>query len=91
MHFSTALTTLATALAVASKGSAFVMEIFDSVDCTGTSRHVNVYDNTCATWMGGFNSYLPKVYGGTHQRAFFFVPGNCGDLPGAYDTKWVDG
>jgi hypothetical protein len=91
MHFPSTLTTLATALAVTSQGSAFVMDVFNSEDCTGESRSVNVWDNTCATWMGGFKSFKPTTYGGIHQKAYFFIPGNCGDLLTAYGTFWVDG
>lgn len=91
MHFSTTLTTLATAFALANQGSGFVMDVYDSDNCSGVARSVNVWDNTCATWMGGFRSYIPRVYGGPHQKSYFFVPGNCGDLTTSFGGAWADG
>ncbi|KAH8722704.1 hypothetical protein GQ44DRAFT_711485 [Phaeosphaeriaceae sp. PMI808] len=87
----TPLSALATVLALASQSSAFVMDVYDSTDCSGGSRSVNVWDNTCATWMGGFKSFRPNTYGGNHQKAYFFIPGNCGDLTSAVNVHWVDG
>lgn len=91
MHFYSNLTGMTAALALVSQSSAFVMDIYDSADCSGTARSVNVWDNTCATWMGGFQSYVPRVYGGPHQKSYFFIPGNCGDLTSSYGVHWVDG
>ncbi|KAF1849567.1 uncharacterized protein K460DRAFT_40 [Cucurbitaria berberidis CBS 394.84] len=91
MHFSTAVTALATVLTLVTQGSSYVIDVYDSDNCSGGSREVNVWDNTCATWMGGFKSYKPKVYGGPHQKAYFFVPGNCGDLTTSFGGHWADG
>ncbi|ORY03673.1 hypothetical protein BCR34DRAFT_667357 [Clohesyomyces aquaticus] len=91
MYFSSPLTALAAALTLATQGSAFVMDIYDSDNCSGPARSVNVWDNTCATWMGGFRSYAPRVYGGAHQKSYFFIPGNCGDLTSSLNSRWVDG
>lgn len=91
MQFSTTLTTLATALAFASQGSAFDFDAYSSTDCTGTPQEVNVWDNTCATWFNGFSSFIPKAYGGSHQEGYLFVPNNCGDLVTAQWWRYVDG
>ncbi|KAH7112109.1 hypothetical protein B0J11DRAFT_542671 [Dendryphion nanum] len=88
MHIPSTLTTLTT---IFSLTSAFVIDIYDSENCSGNSREVNVWDNTCATWQGGFRSYKPKVYGGSHQWVWFFIPGNCGDLTSAWGRGYVDG
>ncbi|KAF2107085.1 hypothetical protein BDV96DRAFT_654173 [Lophiotrema nucula] len=90
LSLSSTLTTLAIA-SLATTSSAFVMDVYDSNDCSGDARNVNVWDNTCATWMGGFKSYIPRVYGGTHQYAYFFAPSNCGSLPGSIGGDWADG
>jgi hypothetical protein len=87
---SSAAAASATLLAFAAQGSAFVIDVYDSTDCTGGSRSVNVYDNTCATWQGGFSSYVPRVYGGQHQYAYFYVPSNCID-PNVFKRGWADG
>ena len=91
LSLSSTLTTLAAVISLTTPGSAFVMDIYNSKDCSGNARSVNVWDNTCATWMGGFQSYTARVYGGRHQKAYFFAPGNCGSLHGAISTEWADG
>jgi len=93
MHFSlsSTLSTLAIVASLMVPSSGYVIDVYNSKDCTGDARNVNVWDNTCATWMGGFQSYIPRVYGGTHQYAYFFAPNNCGSLPGAIGGNWADG
>ena len=92
MYFSlsSALATLTTALTFTAQGTAFIIDIYNSEDCSGDSRSVNVYDNTCASWMGGFASYVPRVYGGAHQYVDFYVPGACAG-PTVGGGAWVDG
>ncbi|KAF2727399.1 hypothetical protein EJ04DRAFT_398333, partial [Polyplosphaeria fusca] len=83
--------TLATIVTLTTPGSAFVVNIYDQPDCQGDAREVNVWDNTCANWEGSFRSFKPTVYGGTHQHAYFFTPGDCGSLPGNIWNDWADG
>jgi hypothetical protein len=59
-----------TALSIPSRISGYVTDVFDTQDCSGGVREVNVWENTCADWMGGFSSFRVKVYGGSGQRAY---------------------
>ncbi|KAK1235601.1 hypothetical protein PQX77_001166 [Marasmius sp. AFHP31] len=71
--------------------SAFVIDTFSGTNCDGPVQSgVNIWDNTCATWPEGFRSFRPKVWGGSHQMAYFFAPDNCGSLPGAIKKGYVD-
>jgi hypothetical protein len=91
MHIS--LTTfVATMAALTISGSAFVIDTYSGTGCDGNvvQTGVNIWDNTCATWPEGFRSYRIKVWGGSHQYAYFFAPDNCGSLPGAIDQGYVD-
>ncbi|OAL42876.1 hypothetical protein IQ07DRAFT_593512 [Pyrenochaeta sp. DS3sAY3a] len=92
MHISLSSTvaSLAALATLATPSSAFVMRIYDSGDCSGASRSVNVWDNTCAT-PGGFRSFTPTTYGTNHQRMYFFSPGNCGDIFNVLKEGWADG
>lgn len=78
----------AATVGLAGVSSAFVVECYRSGDCSGSSQHVNVYDNTCADWMDGFNSIKVAAYGGSHQKAFFCSRGGCG---GSCKEFWADG
>ncbi|CAG8949770.1 hypothetical protein HYFRA_00004093 [Hymenoscyphus fraxineus] len=72
-------------------GSAFVMDTFSDTNCgNGVQQGVNVWDNTCATWPDAFKSYRITTWGGSHQKAYFFAPDNCGSLPGSIRQGWVD-
>ncbi|KAK7040525.1 hypothetical protein R3P38DRAFT_3180312 [Favolaschia claudopus] len=51
---------------------------------------VNIYDNTCATWPNAFKSFKITTFGGSHQKGYFFAPDNCGSLPGALRSGYVD-
>jgi len=82
---------MAAVLGLASQSSAFVVNVYDSQDCSGPAREVNVWDNTCANWMGGFQSYKPVVYGGGQQKIYLFIPGSCGNLLDARGGQWADG
>ena len=91
LFLSSTLTTLAVVANLMATGFALVMDVYGSKDCSGSAKSVNVWDNTRATGMGGFQSYIPRVYRGTHQHAYFFAPSNCGSLPGAISNSWADG
>jgi hypothetical protein len=66
------------------------MDVYNTNDCSGDFRSVNVWDNSCASWMGGFRSYKFWVYGGSHQSSHFFPNGNCGNLFDDFGGGWVD-
>jgi hypothetical protein len=87
MHF---MSTAAALSAILGLGSSFVMTTYENQDCTGATQEVNVWDHTCANWPGGFKAYSINAWGGTHQKAYFFAPDNCGDLPGSISERWVD-
>lgn len=70
--------------------SAFVMDTYSGENCGGTSQSVNVWDNTCATWPDAFKSFKINTWGGSHQKAWFFAPDNCGSLPGSIKSGYVD-
>ncbi|KAE8137944.1 hypothetical protein BDV38DRAFT_245926 [Aspergillus pseudotamarii] len=89
MRFSiaSAVTVLA---GLTTSASAFVMTTYSDMHCKDTVQDVNVWDSTCATWPKGFKSFKITTWGGTHQRAYFFAPGNCGDLFTAIGKGYVD-
>ena len=87
------LSTITTALALLSGASSFVIHTFSDTNCQNFIEEVNVWDNTCATWPQAFSSFVPTVYGGAHQMAYFFTPDNCGDLITCLGGagNWADG
>lgn len=83
--------TIASTLAVMATTSAFVIDTYSGTNCgTLVESDVNIWDNTCATWPKGFGSFKIRVWGGSHQYAYFFAPDNCGSLPGAIGQGYVD-
>ncbi|KAJ9616071.1 hypothetical protein H2204_014112 [Knufia peltigerae] len=87
MHFTSLQNLALLSLGLTSTlGSAYVVQVYDDHDCTQNGREVNVWDNTCATWMGGFGSFEVKAYGSSGQKARFHVANNCGGstIGGAY-------
>ncbi|KAF2727623.1 hypothetical protein EJ04DRAFT_133164 [Polyplosphaeria fusca] len=76
---------------MATFSSAFVMETFHDEGCRDHSETVNVWDNSCATWPNAFSSFRITTLGGYDQRAYFFAPDNCGSLPTALISGYVDG
>lgn len=82
---------LAAAFSLGGHVSAFVVNVYDSLDCTGPGREVNVWDNTCALWMAEFRSFRPTVYGGMHQYGWAFSKTeDCSGSDG-WRLGWVDG
>lgn len=80
MHF----TSLAVAaLALASGASAFAVDAFQGPGCTGSSQYVNIWDNTCGSWMRGFQSFRVVYYGGGGQNGHFCRANTCDDC-----IKW---
>lgn len=71
--------------------TAFVIDTFGDSNCgQGNQNGVNIWDNTCATWPNGFKSFKITTWGGSHQMAYFFAPGNCGSLPNNIKKGYVD-
>jgi hypothetical protein len=65
MNPKTAILALAS---LALTANAAVMTLYSGPDCTGTPQEdVNVWDNTCATWMNGFQSFKLTTPGGDNQ------------------------
>ena len=77
-----------TTLSLSSATAGFVVDVFDTTDCTGAAREVNVWDNTCAGWMGGFRSVRVKVFGGSNQHAYFCPTNGC---DGRCSSWWARG
>jgi hypothetical protein len=90
MKFSLASSLTAMA-AVSASTSAFVIDTFADTNCGQSVQNgVNTWDSTCATWPNGFKSFRITTWGGTHQKAYFFAPDNCGSLPDAIRKGYVD-
>ncbi|KAH6679943.1 hypothetical protein F5X68DRAFT_234463 [Plectosphaerella plurivora] len=68
---------LSAALAAATGASAFALDTFSGPGCTGNKQYVNIYDNTCGTWMNGFQSYRVIYYGGSNQNAKICKASSC--------------
>lgn len=76
MHFTIVILAI---LALASSASAFVVEAFSGPQCTGGSpQRVNIWDNTCGSWMNDYQSVRLVHHGGRGQVAYF-CHGYCMD------------
>jgi hypothetical protein len=79
-------------LGLANPGSAYVVTLWQNPDCTGNSRELNVWDNSCAPHLDpGWSAIQPKTYGSGRQRAYVFSPGDCGNLASTIDNWYADG
>ncbi|KAL4886171.1 hypothetical protein BJY04DRAFT_213703 [Aspergillus karnatakaensis] len=89
MHFTKTLSFLA----LASLGAnAYVIDAFRGNDCSGESKHVNVWDNTCrSTNIFPTKSVRVKKYGAGGQKATFFLLGGCGAPSSASKSFWAGG
>ena len=66
------------ALASAITTNASVMTLYSGPDCTGTAQEgVNVYDNTCAAWANGFQSFILTSGGAGGQVISTYSPDSC--------------
>lgn len=82
------LTTLL--LTLSPTASTYRVTLWQNPDCTGNSRELNVYDNTCANVSPGYSAITPRAYStDRNQRAYFYGATNCGGHP-AKDW-WADG
>lgn len=70
----------------------YVIEAFRDNNCSGESKEVNVWDNTCRnTDIFPTKSVRVVAYGGHRQRATFFLLGGCGAASEASADWWADG
>ena len=70
-------TILLAGLGLAASGQAYVVTLFANDDCTGVSKEVNVWDNTCAQPGFDTRSLRVEVYGGSEQRADIYTGSGC--------------
>jgi hypothetical protein len=80
MHFSHFVTA---ALAVANGANAYAVDAFSGPNCTGNKQYVNIWDNTCGTWMNGFQSIRVVYFGSGNQNAHICRATSCHDC-----KKW---
>lgn len=69
-----------TLLALATSGltaNAAVMTLYSGPGCTGDTQSVNVWDNTCATAISGFQSFEITSGGGGGQQISTYSPNSC--------------
>lgn len=71
------------ALALATGASAFAVDTFSGPNCSGSSQYVNIWDNTCGSWMNGFQSFRVVYYGSGGQNAHICRQNTCNGC-----TKW---
>jgi hypothetical protein len=79
-------------LSLATFGLAFDVTLWQNPGCTGKSRHLNVFDNTCAIPGGdGWSAVTVNAYGAGRQRAGFYSISAC--IPGSpnFVDWWADG
>lgn len=55
---------------------AYIVDMYDSTDCSGDSTSRNVWDNTCA-YTSGFQSFSLNTYGGALQQLVAYSPQAC--------------
>ncbi len=55
---------------------AYIVDLYDTTDCTGASTERNVYDNTCA-YTEGFQSLKLTYNGGDLQQLTAYSPQAC--------------
>ena len=55
---------------------AYIVELWENTDCTGSSSSRNVYDNTCA-YTEGFQSLQLTTQGGALQQLIAYSPQAC--------------
>ncbi|KAJ5179852.1 hypothetical protein N7492_003062 [Penicillium capsulatum] len=70
----------------------YVITAYRNDDCTGESKKINVWDNTCRdTDVIATKSVRVNAYGGRHQKATFFTDNGCGTTVSARYSYWADG
>lgn len=57
--------------------SAYVVQTFSNLDCTGHVQRVNVRDSSCAKGMDNYRSIRVRKFGGRRQKARFCGKGDC--------------
>jgi hypothetical protein len=74
MHFSHFITA---ALTVATGANAYAVDAFSGPNCSGNKQYVNIWDNTCGTWMNGFQSIRVVYFGSGNQNAHICRATSC--------------
>lgn len=69
-------------LGLSGVGHCFAVTLYKTHDCTGVSRHVNVWDNTCCDWFdvsdAQWMSAMPTAKSDDrNQMGFFFSQNVC--------------
>ncbi|KAJ5551737.1 hypothetical protein N7535_000320 [Penicillium sp. DV-2018c] len=73
-------------LGLGSGALSFKIQAFTGNDCTGSSKEVNVWDNTCRnTDIPSTKSFRVLAYGAHRQRAAFYDHGQC-----IGNQQWTD-
>ena len=75
--------------AMATVGLAFDVTVWENPDCTGASRDINVYDNTCSTPSPGWAAVTVNAYGAHRQQATFYEDDEC--IGPSLASYWADG
>ena len=66
---------------LASVGNTAIIDFFHDDNCQHMANQAfNIWDNTCATHTGGFQSYRITVAGGRNQRISSFSHNGCYEL-----------
>jgi hypothetical protein len=74
MHLSTILLA---GIGLGASTHAYVVTLYSKTGCTGDSKEVNVWDNTCAQPSFDTMSLRVDVYGGSEQRADIYTGSGC--------------
>lgn len=90
MHFGNVLTLLC----LSTTALSFKIRAYESGDCSGDSKDVNVEDNTCRRDnIPDTKSFEVLAYGAGRQRAAFYESGECAGSAGGHtwNDYWADG
>lgn len=85
MHFSTTSAVAIVAASLAASGSAFKIDTFHGLKCEQSLQQgVDIWDNSCAGWPSGFESFRISHWGQSGQIGNFFNSIDCSNLLGRY-------
>lgn len=89
------LASVLASLALYGTSFGYVIHIYSTENCEGEpmESELNVWDTSCSSEHQNFRSFMPKYYGGEHQKASFYYSSHCNDLsPNNPITRfWADG
>ena len=80
-------------LGLASGSTGYVITVFEGNNCSGESKRINVWDNTCSTpRFSASRSIRVEKYGGDGQRVRIYQGNNCfsGVVRGPWDAAQSD-